>query len=381
MKVAYITRSFGKPSESFVRDLVLGLARDYDVKVFANTCHQDDSSRAVDLVKETNFLDCPRGFLMMAGIISRITAIDRSRLDYAFRRKWLETKLLRQVKAFDPEVVFIDYGITAALTLRMVSDLNLPYVVHFHGFDVTSALSVDWYRDVLPRVVSEARAVVVPSQHLRRLLAVEIGTRREITCVPCGPDLDLVTVIKDEVSPQPFRVCALGRLTAKKNPLALIEAFKIVVEAVPEARLDWIGDGELRGKVEQRISEYNLHGRITMHGALPHRDALEILAGASVFVQHSVTSLSGDQEGLPVAILEAIAMGVPVVSTIHSGIPEAVEAGVDGFLVPEHNYELMAERIVGLLTKEAILTQEAGRNNRFSAAQRLESISSLLGNH
>ena len=96
----------------------------------------------------------------------------------------------------------------------------------------------------------------------------------------------------------------------------------------------------------------NLGDAVTMHGALQHEQALEILARGWVFAQHSVTGINGDQEGLPVSIHESLAMGGPVVSTIHSGIPEAVTDGVNGYLVQEHDFETMADRIVGVLNGE-----------------------------
>jgi glycosyltransferase involved in cell wall biosynthesis len=161
----------------------------------------------------------------------------------------------------------------------------------------------------------------------------------------------------EEVEPLPWHkrekkgpsIAFLGRLTPKKHPVALIEAFRLVNDEIPSATLTLIGDGPERERVEQRIERHGLGDCVTMHGALPHEEALSIVRTHWVYAQHSVTTLDGDQEGFGISLAEAALLQLPVVSTLHDGIPEQVVDSETGFLVREHDYETMAERLVELL--------------------------------
>ena len=125
------------------------------------------------------------------------------------------------------------------------------------------------------------------------------------------------------------------------------------------------------------IATLCLGNLITLHGDVDDLRKLETMRGAGVFAQHSVTSSSGDQEGLPLAILEALALGIPVVSTLHSGIPEVVEEGVNGFLVREWDFEAIADRIIHVL-QSGFRPQLSAREKILSLDQRVERIEAVL---
>lgn len=170
---------------------------------------------------------------------------------------------------------------------------------------------------------------------------------------------------------------AIGRLTSKKAPQALLHAIALAARELPSLKFDFIGDGPLRSEVEETVGRLGISPIVTLHGALAHENALEVLRGARLFVQHSVTSSTGDQEGLPVAILEALALGIPVVSTIHSGIPEIVEEGVDGFLVREWDFETMAKRIIDVVRTD-FKPPTSPASKVLSLEQRVERIEAVF---
>jgi glycosyltransferase involved in cell wall biosynthesis len=127
-----------------------------------------------------------------------------------------------------------------------------------------------------------------------------------------------------------------------------------------------------------------ISAKIKFLGEQPHAVVRDVMATASVYVQHSVTADDGDMEGLPNSILEAMACGLPVVSTWHSGIPEAVVHGTTGLLVPEHDVEAMAVAIVELFddTDRAAAIGMAGRErvlDRFSDVQAAETMRLIMG--
>jgi colanic acid/amylovoran biosynthesis glycosyltransferase len=132
-------------------------------------------------------------------------------------------------------------------------------------------------------------------------------------------------------------------------------------------------------RVSQQIEAYNLQSYIFLRGSLSHVEVMEEMQGSHIYVQHSVTDFEGDQEGLPNSILEAMAAGLPVVSTFHSGIPEIVENGKTGFLVQEFDYAGMAEKL-SLLLKDKDLYFDMRNNAIEYASKRLWSNSERVNN-
>ena len=124
-----------------------------------------------------------------------------------------------------------------------------------------------------------------------------------------------------------------------------------------------IGDGPLREECEDLAKTLGLEGVIEFSGTLAHSELETAMQQARCFVQHSVEASSGDSEGTPVAILEAGASGLPVISTRHAGIPDIVIEGETGFLVDERDFERMAEHMI-LLAQDPELAQRMGEAAR-----------------
>ncbi len=161
------------------------------------------------------------------------------------------------------------------------------------------------------------------------------------------------------------RFLFVGRLTPKKNPVGLLEAFAVCRNLLGpgNARLKLIGDGPLTDEVAAAVERLGIGGDVDLAGHQAHDAVLDAYAAADIYIQHSVTAPDGDEEGLPVSITEALAAGLPVIATRHSGIPEVVREDETGYLVDEHDVEGMGRRMADL----------AGRKNdwaRLGAAGR-----------
>jgi len=124
---------------------------------------------------------------------------------------------------------------------------------------------------------------------------------------------------------------------------------RIAAAAHPAARLELVGDGELRPEAEARMRALGLGERVIFHGQEDHESVRRRMAAAAIFIQHSVTDAEGNAEGLPTSIQEAMASGAAVISTDHAGIPEAVENGVTGLLVAERDVAGFAAALGSLL--------------------------------
>ena len=253
-----------------------------------------------------------------------------------------------------------EHEVTAVLAEYL--DIWLPFlptfaavgvrcVAHAHGYDVSARLREEHWRSAYLGYRDMAQVVTMSQVSERRL--VELGLRpAQVHVVPYGVDLPAVAERphRDEVT-----VLAVGRLVAKKSPLTTLEACRRC-----DVRLTVVGDGPLRDAMEQAAKGH----AVELLGAQPHERVRAAMRDTDIFAQHSVTdSETGDEEGLPVAILEAMAHGLPVVSTRHAGIPEAVVDGVTGFLVDEGDVDAMADRIAELV-KDVELRRRLGTAGR-----------------
>ena len=225
--------------------------------------------------------------------------------------------------------------------------LRLPVYVHFHGQDASQFLRdsnlVLYYRWIGEQV----DGIIVVSQAMKaRLDSIGLPSSK-LKLIHYGINIPEAVSAVPETGPCKFITAA--RLVTKKGILHVLKAFKLALSAIPDMRLELIGEGPLRHEIEQYIGTHGLGASVRMLGQQPHRVVLDHLSTSNVYVQHSMTDpLTGDSEGLPVSILEASAYGLPVLSTFHEGIPEAVEHGITGFLVHEGDVAGMAVYMIEL---------------------------------
>jgi len=363
MKIAYIVADFGLTSETFVTDLALDLKQAGQfIKIFCNTA--EFSTNDIVEVEKVDFLG-------LSSIVDKISIrvnkiFDRHGKFNTYQRQLKKAyhSLLPVLNQYQPDVAYLDFGTVAALVQSTLQVLNIPFVVHFHGSDISSAVNDPAYRQELQNVFKNASALIVASHHIRRLLVLEGAPREKIHLVRLGINLEGIV-------PKPWSdrklltpsVVFLGRFTPKKHPVALVEAFAIVKNQVPNAQLTMIGDGSEMPKVKQRIEKLKLENSVRLYGSLPRAKALFIVNQHWVFAQHSVTAPNGDQEGFGISLAEAAALELPTVSTLHNGIPEQVINEKTGFLVREFDYESMAESIIKLLNNTD-LAEKMGKYGR-----------------
>jgi glycosyltransferase involved in cell wall biosynthesis len=164
-------------------------------------------------------------------------------------------------------------------------------------------------------------------------------------------------------SPGPPIFLHAGRLIPKKGLAVTIDAFARVVRELPGARLWIAGEGPLRGELEAQIARLGLAGAVELLGFLDAAELLGRLHRADLFVHPSVKTASGDREGIPNSMLEAMATGLAPLTTRHAGIPEAVRDGENGWLVPEGAIAELAERMLWCArNRDAVVA--AGRRAR-----------------
>lgn len=385
MNVIFAVSRVGKLSQTFTSSLIRGLGERIEgLSVLCDSIEGNASFNGIPML-ETGFYTRAKRNTRPWRVLHKALPRLLSKQHYKKRLYRASSHNFVQAAApLAPDVIFIEFGNLAVTLLDALRELKVPFVIQFLGIDITAHLACPVYRARLAELFSGAAALVCVSEHLKRLLILAGAPPEKVHVVRL--DVDASKLI-----PMPYaerlalnrHVCFLGRLTGKKHPLALIEAHRLVVDAIPEAQLVMIGDGPLRSDVNARIRLRSLENNVQLLGALPHEQALEVLRTSRVYAQHSVTSIDGDQEGFPVSLAEAAVLEVPLVATRHSGIPENIVDGETGFLVPEHDYVTMAERIIYLLNnpEHGAAMGQAGRLRIAEMCQpqrRFDTISRLL---
>jgi colanic acid/amylovoran biosynthesis glycosyltransferase len=162
-----------------------------------------------------------------------------------------------------------------------------------------------------------------------------------------------------------WRIVQACRLIEKKGLSVSLRAFALLLKTHPQARLTIAGEGPLRSRLTEEASSLGISGHVDFVGFLDQTALLDLYRRSHIFVHPSETTLSGDREGLPNSMLEAMATGLPVVSTHHSGIPEAVVHGASGYLAPEKDDNAVYEGLLKLTANSAhwhALSTEASRS-------------------
>lgn len=275
-------------------------------------------------------------------------------------RAALQRSTTRLLKRNRVDVLLAQYGNTAHALLPACIEANVPLVAHFHGFDAftTSMIEKELRYAGLWR---HAAGVVAVSGAMAKQL-IRLGADPEKLLVnPCGVDTDRFAPVDASAAPPHF--VGVGRFVEKKAPLLAIMAFEQAAKHRPDARLTLIGDGPIREACMQYVRARGLGAQVSLPGAMDHEGVAAAMQGARAFVQHSVQALSGDSEGTPVAVLEAMASALPVVATRHMGIAEVVNDASSGLLSGEFDVDAMAANLVRLIDDPA-LARDLGQEGR-----------------
>jgi colanic acid/amylovoran biosynthesis glycosyltransferase len=259
-----------------------------------------------------------------------------------YRRTGVAPLFHSKAKRSHPLLVHAHFASGGRTALPLARSLGVPLIVTLHGSDVTVRNS---NADTYQRLGESATLFVCVSEFIRER-AIEAGfPPQKLIVHHIGVDRELFS---SAGLPGPKQsVLFVGRLVEKKGCEYLLHAMQRVQRAHPQCELNVIGDGPLRPSLEALARELNI--RCFFHGVQPATGVRQALRKASIFCVPSVTAENGDSEGLPTVLAEALATGVPAVSTVHGGIPEIVVDGVTGLLAPERDHVALADALCRLL--------------------------------
>ncbi len=336
-----------KYTETFVRGLVSRL--DY------NVYYLHGAELPIFDHEDRYFLTRRSSMHAMAELLEVLLRTDKGCFLKSSIRSYLQSK--------DVQLVLAEFGPVGIQMLPIARDLGLPLVVCFHGYDVFHRETLELCSSQYRAVFEEAAFLIGVSQVMLNRLESLGAPREKLIELPAFVNLELFPYVDHDSLPPHF--LAVGRFAETKSPHLTLLAFQQLCKVIPDATLTMLGKGGGGGLFEACLilaKALGLESRVDFKGAVSHEEVAHEMRHARVFVQHSVTTPeNGDMEGKPVAVMEAMASGMPVVATRHSGTAELIDDGVTGFLVPEYDIDAMAAAMIRLANDDA-LVREVGQN-------------------
>ncbi|MEL7505500.1 MAG: glycosyltransferase [Cyanobacteria bacterium J06554_6] len=280
-----------------------------------------------------------------------------------------------KIRARSPQLIHAHFGLDGVLAMPLASRLKLPLLVTFHGYYATAQPTFQ-VEDSSPRfwlgyinkrgsffrqlyfrrqqqLFDSAQCIIAVSEHIKRSLIAKGCPPEKIQVHYIGIDVKTFQFSPGEAR-QPC-VLFVGRLVEKKGCEGLIRAMAKLQSTRPDVKLIIVGDGPLRPSLEalaaKTLTNYQFEG------SQPSGVVRARMAEAQLLAAPSITGPSGETEGLPIVVLEAMAMGLPVVSTVHAGIPEAITHEKTGLLVQEGDVEALEKEISRILQTPSLAKQ------------------------
>ena len=304
------------------------------------------------------------------------------------RNRWegpQRRELKRRLVRAGVDVVLANFGPAGVALLPVCKELKIPLVVHFHGYDAHREETVAVCRDGYAELGAVAKAVIAVSHGMVEALHSYGIPREKIHLVRCGCAPERFLPKSDYAHPPVF--LGVGRFVEKKAPYLTIAAFKEVHDSLPDARLVLVGDGPLMEVCRNLVHALNLDAAVEFAGVLSPAEVAERMRLSTAFVQHSLTPEygpdRGDREGTPVAVLEAMFSGLPVIASRHAGIAEVVDHHEDGILFAERDVRGMAEAMLEVARSSAKARAMGERaaakaRERFTVDQYIGALGAIL---
>jgi colanic acid/amylovoran biosynthesis glycosyltransferase len=369
MKIAFIVWRFPVLSEAFILNQITGLIdRGHEVHIHpVNGLPKNYTGKVHPVVEEYKLLErthypptLPENitlrFLKAMGLV--IKNLPKGSLNtwqflnpekYGHEVATLKTfyRTVALLNDGDYDIIHCQFGTLApiALAYRDAGILKGKLITTFRGIDISKYVQ-EQGEDVYEQLFREGEFFLANCEFFRSR-AIKLGCDAQRIVVH-GSGLDCS---KFTFKPRYFpadgkvRIATTGRLVEKKGIEYAMCAVAKLAATNQNIEYNIIGDGELKSHFEKLIAELNVGHIVKLLGWKQQREIIEILDQCQIFIAPSVTAADGNQDAPVNTLKEAMAMGLPVISTLHGGIPELVEDGISGFLVPEKDADAIAEKL------------------------------------
>lgn len=377
MRVAHICEAFSPLSETFIYDQIVELETQGEECHVITLRRDNETSRPFPRV---HTIQCPWSPRRIRDrMLVSLGQLDRERYLWPYLRPQLE-HALRKIK---PDVIHAHFGPMGACIARVANALRIPLTVSFYGFDTSVLPRDNAWRRLLQDTFAQADAIVALSQVMKRQLE-QLGSAPGRThIIHLGKRLDEFPYSAWDGRPIKHWI-SVGRLTEKKGHKDAIQAFQKIAALDLSSTLTIIGEGEDHATIAAYVSRTGLHDRIKLLGALSNHETRNRMLASDAFILCSKTASNGDSEGTPTVLLEAQALGLPCISTTHSGIPEVIPTQSNWLLAGEGDINGLFDRMHRLIhcnADEVSQIVSAGRaivEANFDIARETEQLRALF---
>ncbi len=375
MRIACFVFQFPCITETFILNQIIGLLdAGHEVLIFARK-PQDTSKihlqvEQYNLLEMTYYYQMPLGFFPFLRKMVRILCSDlrrnipillktlknfKSYPAVISRRELFHlATLLKDKGSFD--IIHCHFGQAGLVVLQLekIGILRGKIITSFRGLDISRYLQENGYNPYFD-LFQKGNAFLPVCEYFKNRL-IHLGCEeRKITVHHSGIDCPKIPFTPQKsFSHNSFRIISIGRLVEKKGFKYSILAIAQLWKTHKNINYHIYGNGPLKESLETLIRQLNLEKAVRLFSERERDEIAKILEDYDILLAPSMTASDGDQEGIPNVLKEAMAAGVPVVSTYHSGIPELVEDGVSGFLVHEKDICALAEKIDYLINHPEI---------------------------
>lgn len=268
-------------------------------------------------------------------------------------------KLFRKEKI---KAIHAHFGPRALEILGIAKKHKIPLVVTFHGYDASSLLRNKAYAKKLPDLFNYATKIILVSEHMISTLKLD-RWKQKVHIIPCSVNEEEFSADGTIKKDQKIKILHAGRIVGKKGVPDLIRVFHDLAEKFHNIELHLAGDGEQLDDCKVLVKKFSLEEKVIFYGGVSHKKIKNLLNETDIFVLNSRTDESGDMEGTPVTILEAMCMEKAVVSTRHAGIPYVIKEGENGLLADERDNKGLGFCLQKLIQNEE-LRIKMGRSAR-----------------
>lgn len=382
MRIAFIVKYFPILSETFIVNQIVGLiSRGHEVDIYS--CDVDDTSKVQPNVEKYQLLDrtyylpsAPQNLLWrsLKGMGLLLTNVDKEPLrllrSLNFFKLGKPAASLRLLYTAIPalgkepyDIIHCQFGTLSnwGMWFRKINSPAAKLIVSFRGFDISQEIHQQGDR-VYNRIFAEADFFLTNCEFFKQRLLKLGCDEKKLVVHYSGIDCNQFFYTPRLPTDGKVQIATTGRLVEKKGIEYTIRA---VAKLANHYNIEYniIGDGPLLEELQQLIQELNVSNIVKLLGKKTSSEIIQILNTAHIFIAPSVTASNGNQDA-PINVLkEAMCLGLPVISTFHGGIPELVQDGVSGFLVPERDADALAQKLSYLLEHPEIWNSmaQAGR--------------------
>lgn len=384
MKIAFFVDRFPALSETFILNQITGLIdRGHDVDIYADRSDGSDKVHPevlnYKLLERTTYVGKPDDRiwrllkivqLPLLNFVKQPAALIQALNVKRYGKQASSLTLLYSAahilgKKADYDIIQAHFGPNGleAVFLREMGVIQGKIATQFHGYDLSEYVQ-RYGRSIYKELFDQADVFLPISDHMKNRL-VELGCdKNKVIVHHVGIELDRFN-FTPRFKPKngATQLITIARLVEKKGLEYSIRAVANLIRAGMDLEYSIIGDGELRKNLQALIETLNVSDKVKLLGWKQQPEVIELLNRAHILLAPSVTSQSGDQEGIPTVLIEAAMLGLPVMSTDHSGIPEVVQNKISGFLVPERDVDALTEKL-GYMIQHPELWAEMGRSGR-----------------